>query len=80
MKLYRECDTCDGLGANTQGTGCVVCGDMGTVEVEAQVVPWCAEHDSRMVEPLCCVYSAATWGGGLRCRLEEPARHYLIEP
>lgn len=47
----------------------------------AAVVPWCAEHDGPMLPELdhsvCCY---AYWSGHAveACRLEEPARHYMI--
>jgi hypothetical protein len=48
--------------------------DTETGEVHGgEVVPWCAEHDSPF-------YSVARFhADGNDCRLEEPARHYVVK-
>ena len=69
MKLYREAQ---------EGEQAIA---FPVVEVEAQAVPWCAEHDapidylSRDREYVMCKGRPML---GV-CRLEEPARHYVIE-
>ena len=40
------------------------------------VVPWCAEHDEQMSDVHRDIFTR--YFGQDRCRLEEPARHYVI--
>lgn len=78
--LYRLCDTCP----DSQGwiediaylDVCPKCEGAGLVEVPTAVVPWCAEHNAEYSERLgkCWVYR----GSPTACRLEEPARHYVM--
>lgn len=43
---------------------------------EGAEIPWCAEHDLPMKLGDFC-HEGAVWGVG--CRVEEPARHYIVK-
>ena len=68
---------------NTLGSMCP-----GGAVVDVESVPWCAEHDAEMVShtfgpsaPItmfCAVYAILETNVTKPCRLEEPARHYVI--
>ncbi len=84
MKLYRPCERCP----NSQGWVedvaepgvCPDCEGSGLIDVDAVVVPWCAEHDEAMLRNLnWCHEATVARHHAKSCRLEDPARHIRLQ-
>ena len=50
----------------------------GGKEITVETLPWCAEHDAEWPDEHNQCWRR-DWDGGNPCRLEEPARHYVME-